>query len=98
MHRPFLAALLVASLCAWSCGGGGVPTPCTTSTAECVKKCEDTSKDTTVGCMACAGISYCGWKMTSPPLDGTCHFVDKDKPVADPKLVTDPQNCPHPPT
>jgi len=93
MILPLTALVSFVTLaCACACGGG-VPDPKEpdqAKVAECLKR-----GDPSLGCAACAGISYCGWKQTTSPVDGTCQYVQK--PSSDTSLVTDPQNCPKPP-
>lgn len=96
MTRMILPLTVLVSFvtlaCACACGGG-VPDPKEpdqAKVAECLKR-----GDPSLGCAACAGISYCGWKQTTSPVDGTCQYVQK--PSSDASLVTDPQNCPKPP-
>lgn len=96
MIRPFFAVAIVVALGACSCSSGGPPEP-NAPVADKQAHCDKVSQDQGLGCMACAGVSYCGWRMKSPPNDGTCHYVEKDKPVTDTTLVTDPQQCPRPP-
>ena len=93
MTRPILALGTLVAIFAWSCSGS-VPPP-DAPDPEKVDHCNKISADSTLGCAACAGVSYCGWKQTTSPMDGTCHYVEK--PSSDQTLVTDPQQCPKPP-
>jgi hypothetical protein len=95
MTRMILPLTALVSLVTWACASnpGGLPTPqepTDAQVAECVKR-----GNPSLGCAACAGVSYCGWKQTTSPFDGTCQYVKK--PSSDTSLVTDPQNCPKPP-
>lgn len=95
MTRFIVSLTALVVLATSSCARDpGVPPP-TAPDREKQDHCAKLSADTTVGCAACAGISYCGWKQTTSPVDGTCHYVEK--PSSDATLVTDPQNCPKPP-
>ncbi len=95
MSLPFSAFIVLAT---WACGPPPVPKPSGPETtepteaqlAECKRR-----GDPSLGCAACAGLSYCGWRQTTSPLDGTCEYVKK--PSSDATLVSDPQNCPKPP-
>lgn len=96
MSKHVLPLTALVGLVTWACAcacGGGVPDPKEpdhAQVAECLKR-----NDPSLGCAACAGLSYCGWKQTTSPVDGTCQYVKK--PSSDTTLVTDPQNCPKPP-
>ena len=94
MIKMILPLTALVALVTWACTGcGGVPTPkapTEAQAAECKKR-----GDPSMGCAACAGVSYCGWRQTTSPLDGTCEWVEK--PSSDISMVTDPQNCPKPP-
>lgn len=95
MTRFILSLTALVAFSTWSCTRDqGVPPPKAPET-EKQAHCAKLSADKTVGCAACAGISFCGWKQTTSPVDGTCHYVEK--PSSDATLVTDPQNCPRPP-
>ena len=84
---PFLVLL-----CAISCKN--IPPP---TAPESVKaaKCEKLSYDQSLGCKACAGYAFCGWKQTTDPTTGTCQFLaDVHSPPAG--VIGDPTHCPKP--
>ena len=92
-----LIGLLSATACGGGGGGGNIPGP-NAADSEKKAKCEAVSKDQSVGCGACAGLSFCGWTQTQSddPTSGTCHFLaDKRSPPAG--MVGDPTGCPKPP-
>jgi len=58
-------------------------------------KCEKLSYDQSLGCKACAGYAFCGWKQTTDPTTGTCQFLaDVHSPPAG--VIGDPTHCPKP--
>lgn len=94
MIRSLITMGILVALAASACCSKGPPEP-NAPDKEKQAYCDQVSKDQGLGCMACAGVSYCGWRMKTPPNDGTCHYVDP-KPSSDNTLVTDPQQCPQP--
>jgi hypothetical protein len=85
-----LAALLYVNAC-----GHSVPPP-DASPAIKAHHCDKISQDQTVGCKACAGFAFCGWKQTTGPTTGTCEFLE-DVHAPPPGVIGDPTHCPVPP-
>jgi hypothetical protein len=93
MKKSSYVLPFVALLCAFSCGGS-VPNPNDPDPAKAAK-CKQLSEDQTIGCKACAGYPYCGWKQTTDPTTGTCHFL-ADVSAPPPGVIGDPTHCPKP--
>jgi hypothetical protein len=85
----------VALLCASSCGNS-VPPPTADPTTK-AHHCEKISQDQELGCKACAGFAFCGWKQKEPtdPTTGTCEYVEDVRSLPD-GVIGDPTHCPQP--
>ena len=93
MKKSSYVLSFVVLLCASACGNT-VPPP-TAPDSEKAAKCEKLSEDQSLGCKACAGYAFCGWKQTTDPTTGTCHFL-ADVTSPPPGVMGDPTHCPKP--